>query len=397
MELYLQMGHAMQKMAKDLIGEWGQGTVILSPVNMRQDKLADYSKSIKLVGGNVLFDPQMFFPKEGNDKLKEYDYWPKEGVTISSTSDFRTVNTEILRINNSINSKAIITPGIETDETRVNKTINLMQESVEYFHSKSSKEVYATLCLCSESIRNSEFVETLIEVLKTIPTDGFYIVPHPANGEYIISDPLWMIGIMKLLTCLKLSKKKVIVGYTSHQGLVYALANIDAIASGNWMNTRSFMPGKFKPKDDDIKHKSTWYYLPSAMSEYKAPLLDVAKQRGFLSIFAPQGNFINPYSGMLFKGELPSSTSFNETSSFMHYLYCLRNQCKMVTQDSYEKTYSAYELMLNSAEVHIKEIKKYGIVGHNRDFSPAIESNRVAMCANDVDYGFKLKLEWNNK
>ena len=104
--------------------------------------------------------------------------------------------------------------------------------------------------------------------MKEIPVDGYYVIPYPSNNEYLVSDPLWVIGLMKLTSCLKLNKKKVIVGYTNHQGLVYSLTNVDAIASGTYMNTRSFVPTKFKsPKDDDVKHKSTWYYLPSAMSE----------------------------------------------------------------------------------------------------------------------------------
>lgn len=54
----------------------------------------------------------------------------------------------------------------------------------------------------------------------------------------------------------------------------------------------------------------------------------------------------------------------------------------------------AYEFMLNNAENQIAEFKKRGISGQNRDFAPAIEANRVAMCANDEDYGLKLQFDW---
>lgn len=46
------------------------------------------------------------------------------------------------------------------------------------------------------------------------------------------------------------------------------------------------------------------------------------------------------------------------------------------------------------AENQIAEFKKRGISGQNRDFAPAIEANRVAMCANDEDYGLKLQFDW---
>lgn len=39
MELFLQMGHAMQGVAKELIGNEGRGTVIISPMNIKPASL----------------------------------------------------------------------------------------------------------------------------------------------------------------------------------------------------------------------------------------------------------------------------------------------------------------------------------------------------------------------
>ena len=395
MELYLQLGHGMQALAQDLIKSWGNGNVIISPVNLQQDKLAAFSKKIQAAGGQVLFDPQMFYPKEGHLKLQAYDYWPTQGVSITSGDGHAAINRELLRINNSINSTAIILPGIEMAEEQFVYGLNWMNSSASYFAQKTDKPLLATLCLYPETIRNAAAIEALVEQLKAVPVSGYYIIPHPSNNEYIVSDLSWVIGLLKLVTCLKLAKKKVIVGYSNHQGLLYALANVDGIASGTYMNTRSFNPAKFKsPKDDDIKHKSTWYYLPTAFSEYKAALLDVAMQRGYLDAFYPQGDFQNPYSEMLFKGAQPSSTNYNETNSFKHYLHCLKVQCDMLSLGTYQETYDAYEFMLNMAENQIKEFKRRGMSGQNRDFAPAVEANRVAMCANHEDYGFRLQLDW---
>ena len=397
MELYLQLGHGMQKLSQELVKCWGEGTVIISPVNMSQDKLASYAKKIHMIGGNVLFDPQMFYPKEGHIKLKAYDYWPNEGGSITSVDIHRNINRELLRINNEIETEEVILPGIEMKEDTFNYNLKWINSSAEYFNQKTGKKLLATLCLYPETIRNSASIEILVEALRLIPVSGYYIIPHPSNNEYIVSDPIWVIGMMKLISCLKLLKRKVIVGYSNHQGLVYSLACADAIASGTYMNTRSFVPGKFKsPKDDDIKHKSTWYYHPSALTEYKAALLDVAMQRGYLDAFAPQGEYINPYSEMLFNGAQPSSTNYNEPNSFKHYLHCLRIQCSLLSRDNYDDAYSAYEFMLNAAENQIKDFKRHGMTGQNRDFAPAIEANRIAMCANDEDYGLRLKLDWGS-
>ena len=97
---------------------------------------------------------------------------------------------------------------------------------------------------------------------------------------------------------------------------------------------------------------------------------------------------------MLFNGEQPSSTNYNEANSFKHYLHCLRIQCGLLSRDNYDDIYNSYEFMLNSAENQIKEFKKRGMTGQNRDFAPAIEANRIGMCANNEDYGLRLKLDW---
>ena len=69
----------------------------------------------------------------------------------------------------------------------------------------------------------------------------------------------------------------------------------------------------------------------------------------------------------------------------------------MLSLSSYQETYDTYEFMLNTAENQIREFKKRGMSGQNRDFAPAIEVNRIAMCANDEDYGLKLRFDWFKK
>lgn len=395
MELLLQMGHGMKGLAEELIKSWGCGTAIISPVNMEQSKIAAFAKKINASGGEVLFDPQMFYPKEGHDKLRKYDYWPQEGVSVSTDTGYLTINQGLLRINNEINSSAIILPGKEMKEDGFAYGIAWICNSAAYFRKKTSKPLLATVCLYPETIRNPEAIENLVESLRSVDVDGYYVIPHPSNNEYITTDPLWTIGIMKLLTCLKLHNRKVIVGYSNHQGLMYSLAHIDGLATGTYMNTRSFMPSKFKsPQDNDIKHKSIWYYHPNAMCEYKVTSLDVAMQRGYLLEFVPEESFANEYSSMLFRGGIPSSTNYSESNSFRHYFFCMKAQCDMLSRPSYREVFDTYDFMLRTSENIIQKFKKKGISGQNRDFLPATEANRVAMCANDEDYGLKLMLEW---
>ena len=116
MKVYLQLGHGMQALSQDLIKSWGAGTAIISPVNMSQNKIAAYAKKIRDIGGEVLFDPQMFYPKEGHVKLQAYDYWPSDGCSVTSEDVHANINRELLRINKDIDTSQIILPGIEMRE-----------------------------------------------------------------------------------------------------------------------------------------------------------------------------------------------------------------------------------------------------------------------------------------
>lgn len=388
------MGHGMKQLCIDMLSKWGEGTIILSPVNINQMKLEEYAHEFRKRNAKILFDPQLFFPKDAHEKLKNYDYWPLENSTLTDKDTLDLINNEILKINLKVSSDRIILPSIQINEENFAKVMSHLQRSIKFFRDRSEKKILVTIALYPESIRNHEFIEHIINTYSKIDVDGYYVVPQPPNSEYIVSDGSWTIGILKLLTALKFTKREVIVGYSNHQALMYALANVDAIASGNYMNTRAFSPMKFKSTKEGIKQKSTWIYVPNTLSEYKVTQLDIAKQRNILELFEPSGMYANSDIDMLFSGATPSSTNYSETNSFRHYLHCLKVQCDDMKENTYDLTYTKYEFLLSNAEKNLKDIKKYGLTGHNRNFEDGIEANRIAMIACRHDYGLKMMFEW---
>ena len=59
MELFIQMGHNTQKIAIEHLEDFGNGTVILSPMNTSPQKIGNYSAKAHKKGGEVLVDPQL--------------------------------------------------------------------------------------------------------------------------------------------------------------------------------------------------------------------------------------------------------------------------------------------------------------------------------------------------
>jgi hypothetical protein len=178
--------------------------------------------------------------------------------------------------------------------------------------------------------------------------------------------------------------------------LIAALAKVNAIASGTWMNVRSFPPDKFKaPYEEEIKQRATWYYCAQALSEYKIPFLDIAKRQKVLSLMAPPAELDGGFVAALFSGVQPSSVPFSEQAAFRHYLHCLRGQCASATGTSFDATVANQEQLLNDAEGLLQRLVPSGIRGQLRDFGEIIDVNRAALELFKTLRGAVLRRRWS--
>lgn len=397
MELYLQMGHGMQSVSKELIKEEGQGTVIISPMNIKPTSLKKFSGDIIKLGGEILFDPQLYYPRKFQRNLTLYEYWPQGNFTALESGDFEQVVSKIADINYSIDAKTMILPSVA-----VNK-INTLWNKIQKICIDKSK-IYApdlakmhTIALSCDVMEHEEQIEAIVAYAEEWDVDGIYIVCEHPQELYLVEKPLWVTNLMSLVAGLKRQKKKVVVGYASHQMLCLALSKCDAIASGNFLNLRWFQAEHFVTNlDKSPSRRAVWYYCPQALSEYKIPFLDIAKRMNLLDRIEPADSMKSKYCDMLFSAALPSSSGFSEKEAFRHYLHCLSVQCKESVRDTYSETRDAHVMMLQTTEQLLNGLNAKGIKGQNRDFMEILDVNRAAIAAFDMIYQFPMTQEWNN-
>ena len=176
-----------------------------------------------------------------------------------------------------------------------------------------------------------------------------------------------------------------------------ASAKADAIASGNWLNVRSFNTDRFNaPPPDGVGRRSTWYYCPQALSEYQIPMLDMGYRLGVSDQLATDASFNSSYSDVLFSGAQPSSTSYGESDSFKHYLQCLRTQSLRSVKPTYEQTKQSVRMQFETASMLTDFLQNNGIRGKNRDFSNVVDSSLAALTAFDKLRGLRLNHRWAN-
>ena len=399
MDLYLQMGHGMKSHVLELITKLNKGCVICSPANIEQDRLVKFSNDIQKKKGKVLLDPQIYFPQKYHKNLSQYSYWCCDDITslTSGKTSYQEILKPLVELNQSINAQALILPSFSV--SAINDQWDEVQKKIIdcAYHFTKSYTLFHTISLSNEVMMDEAQIEKIISYVENWDVGGLYIVCEHPNKSYLVENPLWILNLLSLVTGIKRLHKKVIVGYANHQMLCLSLAKCDAIASGTFLNVRSFESDRFETiESDNISRRSVWYYSPQALSEYKIPYLDLAKQGGLLDSLAPSGIMKNQYSNMLFSAEIPSSTGYGERESHRHYLWCLRNQCSSAVRSTYKETLDAQLIFLETADQILSAMRKNGIRGQDRDFSDYVDVNRAAIAAHKASFEFVLSKEWDS-
>lgn len=401
MELYLQFGYGMKQLSIDLAEKWGKATVILSPRDIKENSLWKWCREFTAHNINILFDPQCYYPKQNHKNLSMYGYHNLVNYTNIGKKDNVSKEEQLLikikEYNDIANTIEYIVPSImqsEIDNDWFIKNKLLVDKSKEILVGKAR---IMTIALPSNALLGSnEITEKILENTEHWDIDGYYVVVYHPENKYLVDDEItWMTNLMDLCAGLKLQRKKVILGYANHQFLSFAPTKIDAIASGTWLNVRKF-DNKFKDEESEPKQRNIWYYYPQALSEYKISFLDLAFNNGILNRMKPDSNLNDEYADVLFNGALPTSTSYSERDSHRHYLNSLKHQIDILNKASFNESIIAQENLLETAQRNLEFIRKFGILGQDRDFKNCIDINLAALQVLKNNRGFILEREWNN-
>lgn len=398
MELYLQFGYGMMAMCSDLLKSWGSGGVILSPRDQSRDQIIRTGNDISALGREALIDPQCYIRSSNHERLTGHAYW--QAFRANSTANFESgqgaegVLRELAALARAAGVKRHILPGLiatEVDAPWLCMQEGIAREAASHF---LDEPVFATIALSSDALRNEDQLEAVVDAAAKWPVNGFYVVAESPD-TYLVNDPIWLGNLLVLTSGLRLQGREVIVGYCSHQMLCLASANVDAIASGTWMNVRSFGPEKFQQRDAEEKsRRATWYYDPHGLSEYKLNFLDLANNRGLLGEMRPPEALGCDHASPLFSGAQPTSVEWGEGLSFRHYLTCLRSQARTATEASFTATMTAHRATLEDAQVHLGRLRDEGISGQDRDFTDYVDVNRAALISLDRARGPQLRRQW---
>ena len=401
MELNLQFGYGMMEHCRVLLKAWKGGTVVLSPRDLDDSQLRRLAADIaKIQGGRTMLDPQFYVPHADHERLCSHRFWPAQFQTGAFWQGpaLATLLRELASLNTDLQTSAMILPGqlaaaVDDDWLATQRMVIEESNSITLGGGR-----LMTIALSSAALQSQAQVEALIADCETWPVDvGCYLVSEHPNGKYLSDDPSWLANLLDLSAALRITGRTVILAYSNHQTLIAACAKVNAIASGTWMNVRSFPPDKFRTAyDDEIKQRATWYYCAQALSEYKIPFLDIAQRQNVLDRMAPPAGMGGGHADVLFRGAQPTSVGFSEQAAFRHYLECLRQQALASTARTFDETISQHERMLDAAEVLLSDLTSNGVRGQLRDYSEIVDVNRAALAVFVAARGPTLRRAWSS-
>jgi hypothetical protein len=398
MELYLQFGYGMMAHCQHLIESWQSGTVILSPRDQELDQMNRFVPKLQRINGQALFDPQFYLPHADHGRLVAHPYWPQDYATaLFNTVEIRRMLSVLkTQYNDPYETPFFILPGNRSSEINDNWYNYYSLIVQEARNLDVHNNIYLTLCLSQEAMLSEDTIHDVLEYIDTWDIEGVYIVPEPPNNSYLVSNPNWIINLLDLASGVKLQGKKVVVGYTNHQMLCLSLSKTDAIASGNWLNVRSFNINKFNNPEEGIARRSTWYYCPQSLSEYQIPFLDIAMRLGILGDLRTDQFFGSNYADVLFSGAQPTTVNYSDKEAFRHYLQCLKSQVQNSVKATYTETKDSLRMQLETSEQLTGFFNSNGIRGRDRDFSDVVDINLSALDAFHRLRGMVLNQNWDN-
>lgn len=382
MSFYLQQGHGMLSMNNEFVKDNPLTGVILSPRNCTKEQIERHAEELHAKNCSVLFDPQFYQPRTERENILNYPYWKDVSF---ATMDFATQGASELCDGvvtyqvEQLNVSDIILPGRFTNALS-EEWLNTQYAFAEKAGFMSlDRPVYSTVAIGPDIIRDRETLDRLLNEIVNYPVDGIYFM-FQSPKDFLINDELFLYNILDAILSLRLSNKKVLLGYSNQQSLIYAAAGLTGFATGNFRNVRSFNPDTFDVQEKSDMQRATWYYDGNTLSEFRPQALGLAYQRGLRGRFGP----VTKYSKALLETPNPAIVPWKEPSAFRHYLTVIQQQWLNIADVSEAKRIDFIIANLEQIGNQLAQLERDGLRVGDRSFKQVLDATLTAL------YSFKM-------
>jgi hypothetical protein len=266
MASYFQMGHDTE----NLVGERGLELfkgIILSPLNRNPQELEKSIKKFRERGDfDIVFDPQLYFPRSKRGKLRSHPYYPQDMETADQNrlGWWNAIVSELIKYANVLDIDTINSPvdlarsWREDYYLRSVKIKDLLRQQLQ--KTIPHKKCFLTIVINVNDLTDDEKIMKTASIVSSSESDGYYIVfLNDMNPRREYKVPEAFLGMMKFIKELKLSGCPIIVSHCSSDLLLYKYAGADHCATGKFFNLRRFTESRFEESSGGGGQLSYWF------------------------------------------------------------------------------------------------------------------------------------------
>jgi hypothetical protein len=374
---YLQQGHGMLSLNKEFVESNPNTGVILSPRNCTKEQIERHASELHERNAAVLFDPQFYQPRTERENILNYPYWNDlnfETVDFATRGAFELCKGVITYQVEQLNVSEVILPG------RFSNVVSEEWLETQFAFAdaansmKIGKPVYSTVSVGPDVVRDRNAFDRLLNEIVSYPVDGIYFIVQSPR-DFLVNDELFLYNILDGLLSVRLSDKKILIGYANQQSLIFGAAGVTGFATGNFRNVRSFNPDTFDVQEPSDRQRATWYYDGNTHSEFRPQTLGLAYQRGLSGRFGP----ITQFSRSLLEAANPAIVPWGEPLAFRHYLTVINRQWAELLNIPESQRISYIIKQIEDVSKHLVQLERDGVRLGDRSFKQIIDPTLNAL------------------
>ena len=298
MGTYHQMGNDSRNLLDEKNLKLYKGA-ILSPVNEEVDNLYGIIEKYSNQDFEVVFDPQLYFPKSRRGKLPEWKYFPSDLDTAdqSSIKWWASICMKLSKTFKSYKPQAIFSPASVPKKYDDNyykfmvKVAEIMSDKI----SPYNIEVIQTVIISLADLENLNKVAEIASIITQGSASRVYLVINTGIKPRLeLQNPEELAGAINLIKFLESNSIRVLVGFSSSDLALWKYAGATDCATGKFFNLRRFTPSRFSEDEGGGGQVSYWFEESLMAFLREADLIRIRKEN-----FLSSSSVHNPYGAQI--------------------------------------------------------------------------------------------------
>jgi hypothetical protein len=298
MGVYLQLGDRSVNLLREQRLHLYRGA-ILSPVNYPEHEVKKQIATHQGFGYELIFDPQLYFPKSARGQLPNWAHYPKDVDSADTVSDAWwseriSVLSEVVK---RLGPGAVCSPATSSRVFSASYYARMIAVADELRDSlkPTGIDVLPTVIANLRDHSDRRKVSETASIVTRSSAERVYLVfsteVDPRRELFEAED---IAGGLRLIRALEESGIKVLLGFTSSDIILWKAAGATHCASGKFFNLRRFTPSRWDPPAGGGGQIEYWFE-EALLAFLREPDLVKVKSRGMLS----EHSNGNPFARMI--------------------------------------------------------------------------------------------------